>query len=102
MTGGPFPDRLHVNELVFKFVWDQTETLIGWATWAEQQVAGWPQHIARQQGTGAGAVLRESAAAGQIPVEHANASARPYADRSAASAGSSPCPRQASNLEPSD
>ena len=38
-TGGPFPDRLHVNELVFKFMWEQTETVIRWATWAEEHVA---------------------------------------------------------------
>jgi PadR family transcriptional regulator AphA len=62
-TGGPFPDRLHVNELVFKFMWEQTETLIDWATWAEQQVADWPQDITRPDGTGAGTVLQESAAA---------------------------------------
>src|SRR5215208_3671858 len=27
-TGGPFHDRLHVNELVFKFMWEQTATVI--------------------------------------------------------------------------
>lgn len=62
-TGGPFPDRLHVNELVFKFMWEQTDTVIRWATWAERQVANWPTDITRPNGTGAGAVLRESAAA---------------------------------------
>ena len=25
-TGGPFPDRLHVNEVVFEFMWQQTST----------------------------------------------------------------------------
>ena len=60
-TGGPFPDRLHVNELVFKFMWEQTETAIRWATWAEQQVAGWPNDIARPAGPKAGTILREAA-----------------------------------------
>jgi PadR family transcriptional regulator AphA len=62
-TGGPFPDRLHVNELVFKFMWEQTETVICWATWAEQQVARWPDDIARADGLKAGATLRKAAAA---------------------------------------
>jgi DNA-binding PadR family transcriptional regulator len=60
-TGGPFPDRLHVNELVFRFMWEQTETVIQWATWAEQQVADWPQDITRSDRTGAGAALRQAA-----------------------------------------
>jgi PadR family transcriptional regulator, regulatory protein AphA len=61
-TGGPFPDRLHVNELVFKFVWEQTETVIRWATWAEQQATRWPDDIARADGLKAGATLRNAAA----------------------------------------
>jgi hypothetical protein len=62
-TGGPFPDRLHVNELVFKYMWEQTETVIRWATWAEQQVARWPDDIAHADGLNAGATLRNAAAA---------------------------------------
>lgn len=57
-TGGPFPDRLHVNELVFKFMWEQTETVIRWAAWAEAQVAGWPDDIALPDGAEVGDVLR--------------------------------------------
>lgn len=60
-TGGPFPDRLHVNELVFRFMWEQTDTVIRWATWAEQQVADWPEDITRPDQTGAGTVLRQAA-----------------------------------------
>ena len=60
-TGGPFPDRLHVNELVFRFMWEQTDTVIQWATWAEQQVADWPEDITRSDRTGAGTVLRQAA-----------------------------------------
>jgi DNA-binding PadR family transcriptional regulator len=60
-TGGPFPDRLHVNELVFRFMWEQTDTVIKWATWAEQQVADWPQDITRPDRTGAGTVLQQAA-----------------------------------------
>ena len=25
-----------------QFMWEQTETLLRWVTWAEQQVTGWP------------------------------------------------------------
>ncbi len=60
-NGGPFPDRLHVNSLVFKFMWEQTETVIRWATWAEHEVASWPDDIARPPGPHAGTILREAA-----------------------------------------
>jgi DNA-binding PadR family transcriptional regulator len=60
-TGGPFPDRLHVNELVFKFMWEQTDTVIRWATWAEQHVARWPDDIDRPSGPDIGAVLQDAA-----------------------------------------
>jgi PadR family transcriptional regulator, regulatory protein AphA len=46
-TGGPFPDRLHVNALVLRFMWDQAETVIRWAEWAETVVAEWPDTTAQ-------------------------------------------------------
>jgi hypothetical protein len=49
-TGGPFPDRLHVNALVLKFMWEQTEMLGRWVAWAEQEVAGWPDDASRPAG----------------------------------------------------
>lgn len=61
-TGGPFPDRLHVNALVFKFMWEQTETVINWATWVEQQAADWPQDISGPVAPEVPAILREAAA----------------------------------------
>ncbi|MDQ6805333.1 MAG: PadR family transcriptional regulator [Actinomycetota bacterium] len=60
-TGGPFPDRLHVNSLVFKFMWEQTEAVIEWAAWAEDEVASWPQDITRPTGPHVPDVLREAA-----------------------------------------
>lgn len=62
-TGGPFPDRLHINELVFKYMWEQTETVIRWATWAEQEVARWPEDITSADRTEAGIALRHAAGA---------------------------------------
>jgi PadR family transcriptional regulator, regulatory protein AphA len=60
-TGGPFPDRLHVNALVFKFMWDQTETTIRWAAWAEHQVKDWTEDISRPAGPDAERTLRQPA-----------------------------------------
>lgn len=44
-TGGPFPERLHVNSLVLKFMWEQTAMVIRWAQWAENEVNSWPDDI---------------------------------------------------------
>jgi len=55
---GPFPERTHVNELVFKFMWEQTQTVIRWAKWAEAHVTDWPDDIHHVDGPGIGAVLR--------------------------------------------
>jgi DNA-binding PadR family transcriptional regulator len=56
-TGGPFPDRLHVNALVLKFMWEQTEMLLRWVTWVEEEVSGWPDDVSRP--TEVPATLRE-------------------------------------------
>lgn len=56
------PARLHVNELVFKFMWEQAESVIRWASWAEKQVAGWPDDIVQPAGPEVGDFLREAAA----------------------------------------
>ena len=42
-TGGPFPERLHVNTLVFKLMWEQTQMVLRWIAWAEDEVADWPE-----------------------------------------------------------
>jgi len=46
-TEGPFPDRLHVNALVLKFMWEQNEMLFRWVAWAEQEVRDWPDDASR-------------------------------------------------------
>ena len=53
-----FPKRRHVNELVMSFMWEQNETVIRWAAWAEQQVAGWPDDIGLPEGAEVGDFLR--------------------------------------------
>lgn len=61
-TGGPFPHRLHVNALVFKFMWDQAEMLLRWVTWAEQEVADWPDDASQRPEREVATVLRKAAA----------------------------------------
>jgi DNA-binding PadR family transcriptional regulator len=40
---GPFPQRAAVNQLVGRFLDDLLETVDGWAAWAEDVVARWPE-----------------------------------------------------------
>jgi PadR family transcriptional regulator, regulatory protein AphA len=56
-----FPDRRHVNELLMRFMWEQNETVLRWAEWSEQQVAGWPDDIRLPDGPHVGDFLREIA-----------------------------------------
>ena len=49
-TGGPFPQRLHVNALVFRFMVEQAELVSRWATWAEEEVASWPEDLSAPAG----------------------------------------------------
>jgi hypothetical protein len=37
-----FPERVHVNELVFRWLWEQADVNARWAQWAIDQVEGWP------------------------------------------------------------
>lgn len=62
-TGGPFPARLHVNTLVFTFMWEHAEMLLRWVTWAQQEVARWPDDASQPTELEVGSVLREAAAA---------------------------------------
>ncbi len=58
-TGGPFSERLHVNALVFKYMWEQNEALLRWLTWAEQEVADWPDDASQPGEREAATMLRE-------------------------------------------
>jgi hypothetical protein len=61
-VAGPFPERLHVNALVFKFMWDQAEMLLRWVTWAEHEVADWPDDASQPPEREVATVLRKAAA----------------------------------------
>jgi len=62
-----FPDRRHVNELVMNFMWEQNETVIRWAAWAEQQVAAWPEDIRLPKAPTVGDFLRSVSAPATPP-----------------------------------
>jgi DNA-binding PadR family transcriptional regulator len=38
----PFPERVHINVLCYRLIWDYTETAADWADWAINQVDSWP------------------------------------------------------------
>jgi DNA-binding PadR family transcriptional regulator len=37
-----FPERVHINALFFRLMWEQAEMHARWANWASQQVERWP------------------------------------------------------------
>jgi DNA-binding PadR family transcriptional regulator len=37
-----FPERVHVNSLIFRWVWDNASANLRWAQWAIEQVELWP------------------------------------------------------------
>lgn len=37
----PFPERVHINVICYRLIWDYTETTAAWATWAIDQVERW-------------------------------------------------------------
>jgi DNA-binding PadR family transcriptional regulator len=38
-----FPERVHINALFFRLMWEHTATHIRWAEWAIEQVEQWPK-----------------------------------------------------------
>jgi PadR family transcriptional regulator AphA len=38
----PFPERVHVNVLCYRLIWDYTTTAATWAAWAIDEVERWP------------------------------------------------------------
>jgi DNA-binding PadR family transcriptional regulator len=66
-TGGPFPDRLHLNALVFQFMWNQAETILQWVSQAEEQVAEWPEDLTIPPGPTAREALHAPALAADQP-----------------------------------
>jgi PadR family transcriptional regulator, regulatory protein AphA len=38
----PFPERVHVNALIFRWIWEHAELNARWAEWAVERVESWP------------------------------------------------------------
>lgn len=38
----PFPERVHVNVVAYRLLWDHAQTEAGWAAWALKEVHSWP------------------------------------------------------------
>ena len=41
-TGGPHPHRLHVNAVMWRFLWEQHQAIARWAAWAHDEISNWP------------------------------------------------------------
>ena len=39
---GPTPERLHVNAVMWRFLWEQHQATARWATWARREISAWP------------------------------------------------------------
>jgi hypothetical protein len=38
----PFPERVHINVVAYRLLWDHAQIDAKWAAWALDQVARWP------------------------------------------------------------
>jgi len=38
----PFPERVHVNVLCYRLIWEETKATAAWAAWALDEVERWP------------------------------------------------------------
>lgn len=38
----PFPDRVHINVVAYRLLWDHAEADANWAAWALNQIERWP------------------------------------------------------------
>jgi len=41
----PFPERVHINVLCYRLIWDYAETAASWAAWAIDEVERWPPDV---------------------------------------------------------
>jgi DNA-binding PadR family transcriptional regulator len=64
----PFPERVHVNVLCYRLLWDSAQAAASWAAWAIEVVEGWEDVAAPQDRAALMAVL-EDALAGDLVSE---------------------------------
>jgi DNA-binding PadR family transcriptional regulator len=56
----PFPERVHINALLFRWLWEQAETNRRWAEWAIFQVETWPDAATPADGEASLEIFREA------------------------------------------
>ena len=44
---GPFPERLPLSGLMWRFLWEYHLTMLRWARWARDQVQAWPEDLSQ-------------------------------------------------------
>jgi PadR family transcriptional regulator, regulatory protein AphA len=44
---GPFPERLPVSGLMWRFLWDYHQAVLRWARWARAEVQAWPPDLSQ-------------------------------------------------------
>jgi len=44
---GPFPERLPLSGLMWRFLWEYHVTVLRWARWARDQVQAWPEDLSQ-------------------------------------------------------
>ena len=44
---GPFPDRLPLSGLMWRFLWEYHITTLRWARWARDEVQAWPEDLSQ-------------------------------------------------------
>jgi DNA-binding PadR family transcriptional regulator len=58
----PFPERVHVNVLCYRLIWDYTQAAASWAAWALDAVERWPDVTTPADRAALMQVLREALA----------------------------------------
>jgi PadR family transcriptional regulator AphA len=62
----PFPERVHINVLCYRLIWESAEAAASWAAWAIDQVEGWPDVATPADRSTVMAVLEEAFAGGFV------------------------------------
>jgi PadR family transcriptional regulator AphA len=57
-----FPERVHVNAVIYRLLWDYTQTELTWATWAINEVEQWPEVKTPTDRRGSLAILEQALA----------------------------------------
>ena len=56
----PFPERVHINVVAYRLLWDHAKADAKWAAWALDQIEGWPSAKTRPRRSALMKVLRRA------------------------------------------